>query len=83
MMLGGGFNRLGTSNRSGSFGTGFMFLALVGLIVLIAAVAAVAFVFYQLGKNAGIASALLAQQASHAMATTDTDSPARSNRGRR
>ena len=47
-----------------------MFLGLVGLIVLLAVVAGVAFVFYKLGKSAGISSVLLAQQASNAVAAT-------------
>ena len=84
MMMGRGYNQSGRSRSSGSSGImGFMFLGLVGLIVLLAAFAAVAFVFYQLGKNAGISSMLLAQQASNAPAIADTDPPARAGRARK
>ncbi|MFZ1043924.1 MAG: hypothetical protein WCA79_03750 [Anaerolineales bacterium] len=84
MMMGRGYNQFGRFRSSGSSGImGFMFLALFGLIVLLAALAAVAFIFYQLGKNAGISSVLLAQQASNAVAVTDTDPPARAGRARK
>ena len=84
MMMGHGYNQFGRSRSSGSSGImGFMFLGLVGLILLIAVVAGVAFVFYQLGKNAGIAAALLAQQAADAAAANDTDPPARAGRARK
>ena len=83
MTMGRGYSQ---SSRTRSFGAfammGLMFFGLFGLIVLLAVLAAVAFVFYQLGKNAGIASALLAQQASTA-AASDTDPPARAGRARR
>jgi len=82
MMMGRGFNRSGTSNRFGALGVGFMFMGLVGLIVMIAFLAGVAFVFYQLGKNAGIAATLLAQQASNGSVSTDSP-PAKTTRGRR
>ena len=84
MVMGRGYNQSGTSRSAGAFGImAFMFLGLFGLIVLLAALTAVAFVFYQLGKNAGISSALLAQQASNTVAAADTDAPARTNRARR
>src|SRR5271157_595548 len=84
MMMGRGYNQFGRSRSSGSSGImGFMFLGLFGLIVLLAVVAGVAFVFYQLGKNAGISSVLIAQQASNAVVTTDADPPARAGRARR
>ena len=84
MMMGHGYNQFGRSRSSGSSGImGFMFLGLVGLIVLLAVIAAVAFVFYQLGKNAGISSVLIAQQASNAVVATDTDPPARAGRARK
>ena len=83
-MMGRGYNQFGRSRSSGSSGIiGFMFLGLFGLILLIAVVAGVAFVFYQLGKNAGIAATLLAQQASNAVAATDADPPARAGRARK
>ena len=82
-MMGRGFNRSGASSRSGALGMGIMFMGLVSLILLIAVVAGVAFVFYQLGKNAGIAATLLAQQASNTVAATDTDPPARASRARK
>jgi len=82
MMMGRGYNRSGTSNRFGALGVGFMFMGLVGLIVMIAFLAGVAFVFYQLGKNAGIAATLLAQQASNGSASADSP-PAKTTRGRR
>ena len=84
MMMDRGYNQFGRSRSSGSSGImGFMFLGLVGLIVLLAALTAVAFVFYKLGKSAGISSVLLAQQASNAVAATDTDPPARAGRARK
>jgi len=84
MMMGRGYNQFGRSRSSGSSGMmGFMFLGLVGLIVLLAVLAGVAFVFYKLGKSAGISSVLLAQQASNAVAVTDTDPPARAGRARK
>ena len=84
MMMGRGYNQFGRSRSSGSSGImGFMFLGLVGLIVLLAVLAGVAFVFYKLGKSAGISSVLLAQQASNAVAVTDTDPPARAGRARK
>jgi flagellar basal body-associated protein FliL len=84
MMMGHGYNQFGRSRSSGSSGMmGFMVLGLVGLIVLLAVLAGVAFVFYKLGKSAGISSVLLAQQASNAVAATDTDPPARAGRARK
>jgi len=83
MTMGRGFNRSGNSGRFGAFGLGFMFMGLVGLIILIALLAGVAFVFYQLGKNAGIAAALLAQQTSNGNTTANSNPPARTNRARR
>ena len=84
MMMGHGYNQFGRSRSSGSSGMmGFMFLGLVGLIILLAVVAGVAFVFYKLGKSAGISSVLLAQQASNAVVVTDTDPPARAGRARK
>ncbi len=84
MTMSRGNNQSGRSKSFGSFAMiGFMFFALFGLIVLLAVFAAVAFVFYKLGKNAGISSALLAQQASNAVVTADSDAPARTNRSRR
>jgi hypothetical protein len=80
-MMGRGYNQSGRSGSSGIMG--FMFLGLVGLIVLLAALAAAAFIFYQLGKNAGISSMLLAQQASNAPAIADTDPPAKAGRARK
>jgi flagellar basal body-associated protein FliL len=84
MMMGHGYNQFGRSRSSGSSGMiVFMFLGLVGLIILLAVVAGVAFVFYKLGKSAGISSVLLAQQASNAVVVTDTDPPARAGRARK
>ncbi len=84
MMMGHRNSQLSRSRSFGSFAMlGLMFFGLFGLIVLLAALTAVAFVFYQLGRNAGIASALLAQQASNAVATTDADAPVRAGRARR
>jgi hypothetical protein len=83
IFMGGGINRFGNSGRSGAFGLGFMFMGLVGLIVFLAVFAGVAFVFYQLGKNAGIAATLLAQQGSNGSAAANSSPPARTNRGRR
>jgi len=84
MMMGRGYSQSGRSGSSGSSGImGFMFLGLVGLIVLLAVIAGVAFVFYKLGKSAGISSVLLAQQASNTVAATDTDPPARAGRARK
>ena len=84
MMMVHGYNQFGRSRSSGSSGMmGFMFLGLVGLIVLLAVVAGVAFVFYKLGKSAGISSVLLAQQASNAVAANDTDPSARAGRARK
>ncbi len=84
MMMGRGYNQFGRSRSSGSSGImGFMFLGLVGLIVLLAVLAGVAFVFYKLGKSAGISSVLLAQQASNTVVTTDSDPPARAGRARK
>ena len=82
-MMGRGYNQFGRSTSGASGMMGFMFMGLVGLILLIAVVAGVAFVFYQLGKNAGIAAALLAQQAANAAAANDTDPPARASRARK
>ena len=84
MMMGRGYNQFGRSRSSGSSGImGFMFLGLVGLIVLLAVFAAEAFVFYKLGKNAGISSVLIAQQASNTVVTTDSDPPAKAGRARK
>ena len=82
-MMGRGYNQFGRSTSGSSGIMGFMFLGLVGLIVSLAVLAGVAFVFYKLGKSAGISSVLLAQQAANAVAATDTDPPARARRARR
>ena len=83
MMMGRGYNQFGRSTSGSSGIMGFMFLGLVGLIVLLAVLAGVAFVFYKLGKSAGISSVLLAQQASNTVVTTDTDPPAKAGRARK
>ena len=84
MMMGRGNSQFSRSKSFGSFAMmGLMFFGLFGLIVLLAVFAAVAFVFYKLGKSAGISSVLLAQQASNAVATANSDTPARTNRSRR
>jgi len=84
MVMGRGNNQFGRSRSASPFGImAFMFFGLFGLIVLLAAFTAVAFVFYQLGKNAGISSALLTQLTPKVVAATETDAPARGNRARR
>jgi hypothetical protein len=84
MMMGRGYGQFGRSRLSGSFAMmGLMFFGLFGLIVLLAVFAAVAFVFYKLGKSAGISSVLLAQQASNTVVTTESDPPARAGRARK
>ena len=83
MMMGRGYNQFGRSASGASGMMGFMFMGLVGLILLIAVIAGVAFVFYQLGKNAGVSSVLIAQQAANAAAANDTDPPARASRVRK
>jgi hypothetical protein len=84
MTMGRSYNQFGRSRSSSSSGIiGFMFLGLVGLIVLLAVLAGVAFVFYKLGKSAGISSVLLAQQASNTVVTTDSDPPTRAGRARK
>ena len=84
MMMGHRNSQFSRSRSFGSFAMmGLMFFGLFGLIVLLAALTAVAFVFYKLGKNAGISSVLLAQQASNTVVTTDSDPPTRAGRARK
>ncbi len=76
MMMSRGFG------RHGAPGLGFMFMGF-GMVLLLAVIAGVAFVFYSLGRSAGIAAALLAQQAANGAEASDKEPPARTNRAKK